>query len=114
MRVAALDAPVGVDLVEDVAGVVLRTDLRGRFDVILLFAVSAAALERRLAPALRALAPGGGLWLAWPKRGSGLASDLGDRAVRELGLASGLVDNKVCAIDATWSGLRFVERRAAG
>ncbi len=50
--------------------------------------------------------------MAWPKRSSGVATDLGDAAVRELGLASGLVDNKVCAIDATWSGLRFVYRLA--
>ncbi len=50
--------------------------------------------------------------MAWPKRSSGVATDLGDGTVRELGLASGLVDNKVCAIDATWSGLRFVYRLA--
>ena len=69
-----------------------------------------AELERRL-PALRAaLDPAGGLWIAWPKRASGLETDLSENVVRELGLAAGLVDNKVCAIDETWSGLRFVYR----
>ena len=69
-------------------------------------------LERRLPALKQALDQAGGLWVAWPKRSSGVATDLGDAAVRELGLASGLVDNKVCAIDATWSGLRFVYRLA--
>jgi hypothetical protein len=74
--------------------------------------VDRARLERRL-PALRGLLePSGGLWVAWPKRASGVSTDLGDGPVRELGLAAGLVDNKVCAIDATWSGLRFVYRVA--
>jgi hypothetical protein len=50
------------------------------------------------------------LWIAWPKRASGVETDLSENAVRELGLAAGLVDNKVCAIDQTWSGLRFVYR----
>ena len=54
--------------------------------------------------------PAGGLWIAWPKRSSGVATDLDENVVREIGLAGGLVDNKVCAIDATWSGLRFVWR----
>jgi hypothetical protein len=91
-------------------GVTLRRALRGSFDVILAFAVRRVELERRL-PALRsALAADGGLWLAWPKRASGVETDLGDGAVRALGLAAGLVDNKVCAIDETWSGLRFVYR----
>ena len=53
----------------------------------------------------------GGLWLAWPKRRSGIAADLDFEAVQRVGLDSGLVDNKVCAIDETWSGLRFVVRR---
>ena len=67
-------------------------------------------LERRLPALKRALAPDGGLWIAWPKRASGVATDVTDNAVRELGLAAGLVDNKVCAIDEIWSGLRLVYR----
>ena len=91
-------------------GVAVRRRLQGRLDVIVAFYVERSALERRL-PALRgALQPAGGLWLAWPKRASGVATDLSDTVVRELGLAAGLVDNKVCAIDAVWSGLRLVYR----
>ena len=91
-------------------GVAVRRRLQGRLDVIVAFYVERSALERRL-PALRgALQPAGGLWLAWPKRASGVATDLSDNVVRELGLAAGLVDNKVCAIDAVWSGLRLVYR----
>jgi hypothetical protein len=79
-------------------------------DVIVAFYLDRARLEHRL-PALRdALEPAGGLWVAWPKRASGVATDLSETVVRELGLAAGLVDNKVCAIDAVWSGLRFVYR----
>jgi len=91
-------------------GVAVRRRLRGPFDVIVAFYVDRSTLERRL-PALRgALQPAGGLCLAWPKRASGVVTDLSDNVVRELGLAAGLVDNKVCAIDAVWSGLRLVYR----
>ena len=61
---------------------------------------------------MRKFAHRGGLWIAWPKKSSGVASDLSGSAVREVGLAAGLVDFKVCAIDATWSGLRFTRRKA--
>ncbi len=110
--VALVNAPPGFDdvLGELPHGVTVRRRLRGPADVIVSFHVDRARLERRL-PALRAaLTDAGGLWLAWPKRAAGVATDLGEHAVRELGLAAGLVDNKVCAIDATWSGLRFVYR----
>jgi hypothetical protein len=84
---------------------------RGPADVIVSFHGERAGLERRL-PELRALMePSAGLWIAWPKRASGVATDLTEDVVRELGLANRLVDNKVCAIDATWSGLRLVIRR---
>jgi hypothetical protein len=88
----------------------VRRRLRGRFDVMVAFCVARAELERRLPPWRAALDQAGGLWVAWPKRASGVATDLSDGVVRELGLAVGLVDNKVCAIDGTWSGLRFVYR----
>jgi hypothetical protein len=79
-------------------------------DVAVAFFTRRAALEQRLAALGRAIHPGGGLWIAWPKRSSGLVTDLTEDVVRELALAAGLVDNKVCAIDETWSGLRLVYR----
>jgi hypothetical protein len=113
-RLGLIAAPDGFDEVlgELPPGVEVRRRLQGTFDVLVAFATRRAELERRL-PAWRgALDQAGGLWVAWPKRASGVATDLGDGVVRELGLAAGLVDNKVCAIDATWSGLRFVYRLA--
>ncbi len=108
---ALLDAPPGfasrLDLPE---GVTLRTDLRATSDVIVCFTTSRAQLARRLPALRRALPPDGGLWIAWPKRSSGVPTDLSDSVLRELILPTGLVDNKVCAIDDTWSGLRFVVR----
>jgi len=79
-------------------------------DVVVVFVRDLAALRVQFAYLASVLQPAGGLWVAWPKRSSGVATDLDENAVRELGLAEGLVDNKVCAIDATWSGLRFVWR----
>jgi hypothetical protein len=111
-RVALLGAPPDFDatLGELAPEVTIRRRLRGSVDVIVAFHVRRAELERRL-PALRgALDPAGGLWVAWPKRASGVPTDLTESVVRELGLAAGLVDNKVCAIDGVWSGLRLVFR----
>lgn len=91
-------------------GVTVRTSLRGSIDLVVAFFVAAAACERRL-PALAAkIYPDGGLWLAWPKKTSGVPTDLDGSTVRALGLAAGIVDIKVCAIDETWSGLRFAHR----
>jgi hypothetical protein len=111
-RVALVGAPDGFDIPrgELPPGTVVRDRLRGPLDLIVAFFDSVTALERRLPALKRALDPDGGLWIAWPKRSSGIATDLGDGVVRELGLATGLVDNKVCAIDGVWSGLRFVYR----
>ena len=83
---------------------------RGPADVVVFFTTRESELRRRFAELLRGLDPSGGLWIAWPKRSSGVATDLDENVIRELGLALGLVDNKVCAIDETWSGLRFVVR----
>jgi hypothetical protein len=80
--------------------------------VIVFFSARRAQLVRRLPALQRALDPDGGLWIAWPKRSSGVDTDITEDALRELILPSGLVDNKVCAIDQTWSGLRFVVRVA--
>ena len=69
-----------------------------------------AALDQGFGPASQRLATAGGLWVCWPKKSSGAKTDLTDVAVRATGLAAGLVDVKVCAVDETWSGLRFVRR----
>jgi hypothetical protein len=93
------------------AGVSLASGrLRAPLNVIVAFFTERRALERRLATLIGLLDPAGGLWIAWPKRASGVASDVSEGVVRELGLAAGVVDNKVCAIDETWSGLRLVIR----
>ena len=93
-------------------GAQLRTGARGRCDVVVFFVTRRAELARRFPSFVRALEPDGGLWVAWPKKTSGVATDLAFDAVQGAGLDAGLVDNKVCAIDATWSGLRFVRRVA--
>jgi hypothetical protein len=109
-RVALVGAPDGFSLIELPEDVTVRTALRGPLDVIVAFFVSRGALERRLPALVGALDVAGGLWIAWPKRVSGIETDLSDGAVRSVGLEAGLVDNKVCAIDSAWSGLRFVYR----
>ncbi|HEY2287609.1 MAG TPA: hypothetical protein VGH88_17865 [Streptosporangiaceae bacterium] len=113
--VALIGAPEGF---EDTLGplpeiAALHTDLSddARYDVIVDFITQRAELEADL-PRLRSvMAPACGLWIAWPKRASGRPTDMTDQAVRDVALPTGLVDNKVCAIDATWSGLRLVIRR---
>ena len=80
------------------------------YDVVLLFATDADRLHRRWPALVAHLATAGRLWVCWPKKSSGVPSDLSEDVVREHGLAQGLVDVKVCAIDATWSGLAFVRR----
>ena len=80
-------------------------------DLAVLFVTARAQLERRL-PGLQAkLDPAGTVWVAWPKRASGVRTDMTEDVVREVALPRGLVDVKVCAIDATWSGLKLVIRR---
>lgn len=92
-------------------GVEFSTKLAaGPYDLAVLFVKSHAELARRFTNVKEKLTPEGGVWIAWPKKASGVATDLSDNAVREFGLAGGLVDNKVCAIDETWSGLHFVYR----
>ena len=77
-------------------------------DFIFLFAKSRAGLELELRPAAKALAPAGMLWVAWPKKSSGVVTDLTEDAIRGVGLDAGLVDIKVCAVTEVWSGLKFV------
>jgi hypothetical protein len=112
--VALLDAPEELPgLLEPLpGGVELRRAARGPVDVVVLFASSRADLAKKLGRAARKLAVDGGLWVAWPKKSSGVATDLTEDLVRELGLANRLVDNKVAAIDGTWTSVRFVVRLA--
>jgi hypothetical protein len=112
-RLALIGAPDGFDetlgdLPDDVA---VRRRVGGPpLDVIVAFSARRSLLERRLPALSAALDPAGGLWIAWPKRASGVPTDVTEDVVRTLGLAAGLVDNKVCAIDEVWSGLRLVYR----
>jgi hypothetical protein len=111
-RLALLAAPDGFDetLGELPGDVSVRRDARAQADVIVAFVTRRAELERRLPALRRSLDVAGGLWIAWPKRASGVSTDVSENVVREVGLAAGLVDNKVCAIDDVWSGLRLVYR----
>jgi hypothetical protein len=111
--VAVLEAPGGFSatLGELPPGATLREDLRGGAnDVIVFFTRSLAHLRERFGAIAGQLAPTGGLWVAWPKKASGVPTDLSENLIRTVGLDAGLVDNKVCAVDDTWSGLRFVVR----
>jgi len=92
-------------------GVRIKRRARGDADVIVLFVRSFADLERRFPAAAEALVSGGRLWIAWPKKSSGVVSDLTQSVVRSFGLAAGVVDYKISAIDETWSGLCFTQRR---
>jgi hypothetical protein len=104
-RVALQKAPDGF---AELLGV--KPKLRGEFDVAVLFATRQGELTRAFTPLARRLAPAGGLWVAWPKKASGVETDLSFDAVQRTGLDAGLVDNKSCAIDDTWQAVRFVIR----
>lgn len=92
-------------------GVKLKKQATATCDLIIWFVRMRAELYDRIKE-MGELTGAGGLWIAWPKKASGVASDMSENIVRETGLASGLVDYKVCAIDATWSGLKFAQRKA--
>jgi hypothetical protein len=110
--VAFLEAPAGFD--ESVAplpdGVEVARRARPGVDVVVFFTRTRRELEERIEALRAAIAPAGGLWVGWPKRASGVETDMTEDIVREVALPLGLVDVKVCAIDETWSGLRLVIR----
>jgi hypothetical protein len=113
-RVALVRAPDGFEallapLPPDVA---LSHQARAPLDLVVLFVTRHSDLTRRFPRLVRALRPDGGLWVAWPKRASCVVTDLQFEPVQRIGLDAGLVDNKVCAIDETWSALRFMRRVA--
>jgi hypothetical protein len=110
-RVLLLTAPAGftLGLLDSTADV--RTRAAGTpFDVILAFCHDRKAVERRFVELPVRTATAGALWIAWPKKSSGVTTDLDENVVRDIGLDAGLVDVKVCAVDETWSGLKFVRR----
>lgn len=111
-RVLLVAAPDGFELAPP-AGAVLHTRPgRDPYDVVLAFCPDLAALRRRFAPLSARLTTAGALWICWPKRSGGVPTDLDENVVRDHGLAEGLVDVKVAAVDATWSALKFVRRLA--
>jgi len=113
MRAAFVGAPEGFSatLGELPGDVEVRERLRRGMDLVVCFVRERRELERRLDRLREAIFPDGMLWVAWPKRGSGVATDMTENVVREVALPVGLVDTKVCAIDATWSGLKLVVRK---
>ena len=114
-RVALIHAPRGFErtLGKLPSGARAVRGLRGTrpFDVLILFADRTRILADSWPRTAARMTPAAGLWIAWPKKSSGVTTDLSDDFVRGFGLERGLVDNKVCAIDETWSALRFVIRR---
>ncbi|MBL8898976.1 MAG: DUF3052 domain-containing protein [Planctomycetes bacterium] len=108
-----VDAPDGfATQMESLPSGVALAKRTGSFDLGLCFSASRAQLERQWSKLVPRLADGGALWISWPKQTSGVATDLNGDLVRAFGLEQGLVDTKVCAIDAIWSGLRFQRRRS--
>ena len=91
--------------------VTLRTRAAGRADVVVSFHTSRADLESRVPTLLKVLRVDGGLWVSWPKKASKVPTDITEDVLRDVFLPLGLVDNKVCAVDETWSGLRLVWRK---
>jgi hypothetical protein len=112
MTVALVNAPKDFEstLGELPEGVKFKKKASGNEELILWFLRMRAELEDRVNE-MRELTGNGGVWMIWPKQASGLATDLNQNIVRETGLAAGLVDYKVCAVDATWSGLKFAVRK---
>ena len=90
------------------AGVTIASSAKAPLDMVHLFVIQAKGLAARLRDYRKAIAPDGMIWVSWPKKSSGVVTDLTDVVVRDTALPLGLVDIKVCAIDDTWSGLKFV------
>jgi hypothetical protein len=107
--VALLHAPPHL-LSELPTGVAVKRQAKGRADVVVAFFTKRSRLEQGIKGLAAMIFPAAGLWMAWPKRASGVATDITEHVVREVALPLGLVDNKVCAIDETWTGLRLVWR----
>jgi hypothetical protein len=111
-RVTLVDAPSDVrsELSAPLATCEIVTDGKTPLDFAMVFAKSKPALAKEFQRMTQRLAPSGMLWVSWPKKSSGVATDLDENIIREIGLAAGLVDVKVCAVTDVWSGLKFVRR----
>ncbi len=112
LRVASIGAPENYAgwIAPMVAEAVQSDSLQPQYDILHYFTTSAAQLQQEF-PALRgAIAENGAIWVSWPKRSSKVATDLDENLIREMGLAAGLVDVKVAAVDEAWSVLKFVIR----
>ena len=112
-RVWVSNAPEGYqDELANAGSFELTKKLAKDLDFVHYFAVNRASLLREFPKLRDSIKPAGMLWISWPKRSSGIPTDLDENIVREIGLKAGLVDVKVCAVDDIWSGLKFVVRRS--
>lgn len=113
MKARVVDAPDNYfDLLVGLPELTWLSRLGKDMDFVHVFADSVASLDRWFPGAKDAISPGGMIWISWPKKSSGVETDIDERIVRHTGLSLGLVDVKVCAVDETWSGLKFVYRVA--
>ena len=112
LRTILIAAPAEVrsELKSTLAKCDVMSDPKAPLDFAMLFTKSSAELKNDFSRIAKSLAPAGILWVSWPKKTSGVATDLNENVVRDIGLAAGLVDVKVCAITEIWSGLKFVRR----
>jgi hypothetical protein len=112
LGVCLLNAPsdVKAELKVPLAACSIVHDEKTRLDFAMLFTKSRTELTKEFKRISKQLAPAGMLWVSWPKKSSGVATDLDENTIRDIGLAAGLVDVKVCAVTDIWSGLKFVRR----
>jgi hypothetical protein len=113
MKINVLNAPRAYDdIVELPPGVRMAGPRAADLDFVHVFAAEAKRLDDTLRRLRARISQSGMIWVSWPKKSSGVATDVTEAVVREAGLAAGLVDVKICAVDDTWSGLKFVIRKA--
>jgi hypothetical protein len=111
-RVCLVDAPpeVQTELSAELSGCEIVLNGKAPLDFAMVFTKSKTTLTKEFKRIEKSLAPAGTLWVSWPKKSSGVVTDLDENIIREIGLAAGLVDVKVCAVTEVWSGLKFVRR----
>jgi hypothetical protein len=105
-----LPADVKAELKPSLDSCRITANGRGPLDFAMIFVKSQAEMKKQFPSVAKQLAPAGMLWVSWPKKSSGVTTDLSDNEVRRIGLEAGLVDVKVCAVSEVWSGLKFVIR----